>query len=73
MVIIMNWYFRVDENKCTGCGACAYACKFFGEDILYMGENYPYPIDDEVPYLCMDCDGHCFEVCKTDAIEIGKE
>ena len=50
----MDWYFRVDENKCTGCGACAYACKFFGEDILYMGENYPYPIDDKVPYLCMD-------------------
>ena len=68
----MDWYFKTDHKKCVGCGACVYACQFFGEDILYMGEACPFPVDNEIVYLCRDCKGHCFDFCPNDAIEIGK-
>ena len=69
----MDWYFRVDNNKCTACGGCVYACKFLGEDLLYMGETRPWAEDEECMFLCMDCDGHCFDTCPNDAISIGKD
>lgn len=73
MVIIMDWYFRVDSSKCTGCGACVLSCRLMGEDLLWMSKTSPYAYDDDCMYLCRDCEGHCFDACPVDAIEIGKE
>jgi Fe-S-cluster-containing hydrogenase component 2 len=59
--------YRVDEEKCVGCGACATACSF--------GAIRMDPVTEK-PLICDLCGGHprCVEVCPFDALAcVGKE
>jgi|GEM_PF-833980 ferredoxin len=56
---------RVDQELCTGCGACLEAC---AQGAIYL-------IDDKAcidSALCDGC-GDCVEVCATDAILAGEQ
>ena len=55
--------YRINEERCIGCGACAWVCLF----------NVPALADDGVKYTiaeekCVGC-GQCDKVCPNDAVE----
>ncbi|MBQ8894575.1 MAG: 4Fe-4S binding protein [Clostridia bacterium] len=53
--------FKIDENKCTGCGACQKACPM------------DLPVHQKPNGMeCVRC-GKCREACPTDAIEIWRK
>ena len=53
--------YTIDEEKCTGCGACAKVCP---TDCIAGEKKQPYVIDQE---KCIRC-GSCMEICKFDAV-----
>ncbi len=54
--------YRVIEDKCTGCTACARKCPV---DAISGNVKEPHLIDQEA---CIKC-GMCFDVCRFDAVE----
>lgn len=65
--------FRVDNNKCTGCGRCKNVCP---GGLIYMNENKKAAIADVSEFGwngCWQCE-HCMAVCPQAAVSIlGKE
>lgn len=55
--------FIIDENKCLGCGACAFMC-LFNIPQAVNSEKSLYTIDAE---KCHGC-GQCENICPNDAI-----
>lgn len=53
--------FRIDPDKCTGCGACAKPCP---QGAISGEKKQPYTIDQE---KCIKC-GICRDICRFDAI-----
>lgn len=53
---------KIDESKCTGCGACVEACPV---DALKI-ENGKAKVDADT---CIDC-GTCVDECPVEAIEL---
>jgi NAD-dependent dihydropyrimidine dehydrogenase PreA subunit len=61
----MNEIVIIDEQKCTGCGACVDLCP---KDILYIDEaSKKCKVTDET--ICDKLRG-CERVCLTEAIKI---
>ena len=56
--------YRVDEDKCIGCGKCAKVCNFGAISLQGEGKEKKAHI---APSLCRDC-GACAEVCPVGAI-----
>jgi MinD superfamily P-loop ATPase len=52
---------KLDDSRCTGCGACANICQF---SAISMINKKPYIF----PEMCHDCGG-CFMVCPTGALK----
>lgn len=55
--------YRISEDRCVGCGACAWACLF----------GVPKQTEDSILYTidkdkCVGC-GHCEKLCPNGAIE----
>lgn len=51
--------FKIDQEKCTGCGLCAEVCLVFG---VREGR-----VRSLLPHLCIRC-GHCEAICPAEAI-----
>ena len=51
--------YKIDKDKCIGCGACAGECPF--EAISEDGDVYVIDADK-----CVEC-GSCVEVCPNEA------
>ena len=60
----MGDFFRVDESRCVGCGACVRDCAF--KALRLSAENRP---DLANPERCMRCQ-HCLAICPTGAVSI---
>ena len=58
--------FKVDKNKCIGCGRCISDCSC---DVLERDENGLPKVIDGAEERCMKCQ-HCFAICPTGAISI---
>ena len=56
--------YRIDPDKCRGCGLCARNCP---EEAISGKLKEPFVID---PELCIKC-GTCMEVCRFDAVYKG--
>jgi len=54
--------YRIDADKCKGCGVCAGRCPV---SAISGERKKPHKIDEQACILC----GTCFDVCKFDAIE----
>ena len=55
--------YRILEEKCVGCGACAWVC-LFGAPMQANENGSVYRVDDK---KCVSC-GHCEEICPNSAI-----
>ena len=55
--------YRIDTNRCVGCGACAYECLFGAPEPVDEVKS-KYSID---PEKCVGC-GQCADICPTDSI-----
>ena len=55
--------YRIDPDKCTGCGVCLRSC---GHGAISGETKQPYVIDTE---LCQKC-GICRSECRFDAIQV---
>ena len=56
--------YRIIEDKCVGCGACAWVCLFgVPKATAEGGAKYTIPKDK-----CVGC-GHCENICPNSAIE----
>lgn len=74
----IRWGFLVDLNRCTGCNACAVACKteydvrlgyFRGGVITYDEGTYPDAKRSFVPWLCNHCKTPpCVDVCPVEPV-----
>ena len=53
--------FKIDADKCTGCGACARACS---TQAITGEKKEPHTINQG---LCIKC-GACYDACKFDAV-----
>lgn len=73
----MDNYFST-STECIGCGACVYACRFFGYNALYLcqstyDEKY-FVMADRDALHCNHCDGFyennapCQAFCPRDSI-----
>ena len=62
---------EVDEQACTGCGACVAACLNKGALVLETVERggAQVPRARVTPALCLGC-GACVAVCPENAIDI---
>ncbi len=65
--------FKVDLNKCIGCGNCLNVCpgNMVGGHVLVMENNHPHLVD-ETNFSwkgCWKCE-HCLAICPTGAISI---
>jgi len=58
--------FLINEEKCVGCGACAFVC-LFGVPKPVDSDKSKYAIDENV---CTEC-GQCENICPTGAISPG--
>lgn len=58
--------FKVDKNKCIGCGRCISDCFC---DVLKFGEDGLPKVINGAEERCMKCQ-HCFSICPTGAISI---
>ena len=58
--------FKVDKNKCIGCGRCISDCSC---EVLERDENGLPKVIDGAGERCMKCQ-HCFAICPTGAISI---
>ncbi|MFC1965080.1 NADH-ubiquinone oxidoreductase-F iron-sulfur binding region domain-containing protein [Chloroflexota bacterium] len=56
--------YRIDEEKCPGCGLCVKACSV--EAITFMGKNKPVVLDQE---KCIKC-GACYDACNLCAVKV---
>ena len=56
--------YRIDKDKCIGCGKCVEACNFGAISLQGEGKEKKAFIE---PPLCRDC-GACAEVCPVGAI-----
>ncbi len=69
----VRWGFLVDLNRCTGCHACAVACKteydvrlgYFRDGVITYDEGtYPDAERSFVPWLCNHCKNPpCVDIC----------
>lgn len=59
----MKMAFKIDKNKCVGCGACAFTC-LFGVISAVDEQATLYAIDEQ---KCVEC-GQCAHLCPNDAI-----
>jgi tetrathionate reductase subunit B len=74
-----RWSFLVDLERCTGCKACAVACKtefsvplgvFRSSVKEYDSGRFPETTRDFVPWLCNHCEKPiCLTECPVDEIE----
>ena len=55
--------FSIDQDKCTGCGACARLCP---QEAISGEKKKPHAVDQAA---CIRC-GICFDTCKFDAVVI---
>jgi carbon-monoxide dehydrogenase iron sulfur subunit len=55
-------FLKLDEDKCSGCGLCIYACKF--------GAIGMHP-EKKIPLFCDLCenDPKCLELCPEEALK----
>ena len=58
--------FKVDKNKCIGCGRCIADCSC---DVLERGEDSLPKVVEGGEERCMKCQ-HCFAICPTGALSI---
>ncbi len=75
----VRWGFLIDLNRCTGCHACAVACKTENDVRLGVFRNgvryhesgtYPAVERNFAPWLCNHCkNAPCLQRCPTDAIK----
>ncbi len=60
----MDWFWRLKENYCTGCGICFDVCP---ESAIEMTREMALP--EPVPNACTGC-MTCVDECPFDAIEV---
>ena len=57
---MLNYFIMKNQNKCSGCGACASICPHAAISLQKNNEGFLYPEIDKT--LCVDC-GLCNKVC----------
>ena len=62
----VDWYWRLIQGNCTGCGICANVCPH-GAIVMPREMAYPQPVDGRC-VGCMDC----VQQCPFEAVEVGQ-